>query len=228
MEPPSGRCEERMSVAAARLTLMTSTKPGPNRVQAWIYGVINPLEEAVEGEALAGLRRNPSYRSRRGGLENLLPLRKYLTRSGSLILDDLATYYPAITDFEKAHDEVIGGLAWEAKKVFDRLVANEDFQRVVAEHFSSVCAPDTMLREVTECLVNDEAEYPDPSEGHFSDAWNRALPVLKRSRDQAGYQALEAKLRELRERSDALRDELNSLRRRLVEEFDVPPAPLHA
>lgn len=206
---------------------MTS-KPGRNRVEAWIYGVINPLEEAVESEALAGLRRDPSFRSRGSGLESLLRFRRYLTRSGALILDDLSTYHPAIKDTEKRHDLLIAELEWEAKRLFDRLSANQDFQTFVEENFKQVCAPDSMLREVTEDLVNDTSEIVDPNEGSYSEAWNRALPSLKKFRSEAGYEALERKLAELREQSENLRGELIRLRARLVEEFDVPPAPLHA
>lgn len=207
---------------------MTSKKPGPNRVQAWIYGVINPLEEALESEALAGRRRDASFRSRTGGLENLLRLRRYLTRSGALILDDLSTYSPAMKEFEKRHDTLIADVEWEAKKLFERLFTSKEFAGVVEKHFKEVCAPDSMLREVTEALVNDAAQYADPNEGSYGEAWNRALPVLEKFREEAGYQTLNAKLGELRQQSEDLRDELIQLRAKLVEEFDVPPAPLHA
>ena len=196
---------------------MTSKKPGRNRVEAWIYGVINPLEEAVEIEALAGLRRDPTFRSRGVGLENLLRFRKYLTRSGALILDDLSTYHPPIKETEKRHDELIAELEWEANSLFKRLSANPDFQTFVEQNFKDVCAPDSMLREVTENLINDTAESVDPNEGSFSEAWNRSLPSLKKFRKEAGYQALESKLAELREHSENIRGELMRLRAQLVE-----------
>ena len=207
---------------------MTTKQPGPRRVEAWIYGVINPLEEALEREALDGRRRVPSYRWRSDSLESLLPLRQYLSRSAAVILDDLATYHPRIIEMEKNHDTLLSDLRMRAKQVFEVLVANETFRAFVEHNFTKVCNPESMVNEVAEDLVNDDPAFVDVNEGSFREVWNRTLDHLKKLREQAGYEPLRSALVELETRSDEMREELRQLRAQLAEDFDVPPAPLHA
>lgn len=206
---------------------MATSKPGERRVEAWIYAVINPLEEALEREALHGESRVPSYRWRTDDLERLRPLRYYLSRSAALILDDLATYYPAIRDLERRHDALLSELKQRAKQLFAALIENESFREFADQHFQKVSASESRVTEVAESLVNDDPEFVDASEG-YPEAWNRALPELKRLREEAGYEPLRAALIELETQSDGMRAELIKLRAKLVEEFQVPPAPLHA
>ncbi|MHB8875098.1 MAG: hypothetical protein ACYC8T_15540 [Myxococcaceae bacterium] len=206
---------------------MTTKQPGPRRVEAWIYGVINPLEEALEREALDGRRRVPSYRWRSDSLENLLPLRQYLSRSAAVILDDLATYHPPIIEMEEDHDTFLSELRRRAKQVFEELVANQAFRTFVEQNFRKVCDPKSMVNDVAEDLVNDDPEFVDVNEGSYREVWNRTLGDLKKLRGQAAYEPLRTALVELETRSDEMRQELLQLRAQLAEDFDVPPAPLH-
>lgn len=143
-------------------------------------------------------------------------------------MEDLASYFPRVLELEHAHDARLSELTAEAKRVFEALLRDQRFVAVARGHFASVCAPDTLLTEVAQDLVNDDPEVVTAPSGSYRAAWNRALPELRKLREEAGYAALSAALESLRTGSDGMRDELVALRTRLVEEFDVPPAPLYA
>ena len=207
---------------------MLTKKPGPRRVEAWIYGVINPLEEALERESLDGRRRDPGYRWRTDSLENLLALRSYLSRSAVVIMDELLSFHPALVELEKKHDALLGRIKQAATATFDSLCENPEFQALVKSRFAQVCEPETMLQMVAEDVVNDEAASVDFVEASYRHVWKETRQELMQLREQSNYLPLRSALRELEEESDQMRSQLLALRAQLSEEFDIPPASLYA
>ncbi len=201
--------------------------PGRNRVEAWIYGVINPLAEAIEREVtLAGLHR-PTYQWRTESLERILPLRGYLSRGAILILEDLVGQRPEVKRWESNHDACVEVLRRSAQKTFEALVHAPAFRSLVEEHFSAVSdGSDQICEDVAEDLVNDAAEMVNPKKGSYRETWNRHLESLQALREPAFYPDLLAALEHLREASQHTLAACIELRSELVQEFDVPPAPL--
>lgn len=201
--------------------------PGRNRVEAWIYGVINPLAEALEREVtLAGLHR-PTYRWRTESLERILPLRGYLSRGAVLILEDLVSQRPEFKRWENDHDASVEVLRRSAHRAFEALVNAPDFRSLVEQHFSAVSeGSDQMDQDVAEDLVNDAATTVNPRKGSYGEAWNRQLQSLQALREPSFYPDLLAALEHLHETSQHTLTACIELRSELVQEFDVPPAPL--
>lgn len=207
---------------------MVIRKPGPRRVEAWIYGVINPLEEALERESLDGRRRDPGYRWRTDSLENLLALRGYLSRAASVIMDELVSFHPSLVELEKKHDELLGRIKAAATTTFEALCESSEFQAFVTSRFAEVCEPKTMLQMVAEDVVNDEAASVDSVEGSYRHVWKESRKELMKLREQSNYLPLRSALRDLEEESERMRGQLLALRSQLSEEFDIPPASLYA
>lgn len=155
-------------------------------------------------------------------------MREYLPRSAGLILDDLASCHPLVRDLERSHDEGVRAVVSSAKVLFDALVANGEFRAFAEQHFVGVNEPESVVNDVAEDLVNDDPEFVDPKVGTYREGWNRALDRLKAFRAEANYEPLSAALKDVEGRAERAKDELTRLRARLVEEFDVPPAPVFA
>ena len=213
----------------ARNTKRRAKAPEPriNRITAWIHGVINPLEEVLEREALNGRRRVASFQWRSEAIESPRYLRSYFSRAGGILLEDLATYFPRIVELEKVHDALVPEITRLAKGVFDALIEDKNFTSFVEENFRKVCDPKTMIKDVACDLVNDDPEFVEVEENSYRDVWNHALPSLHTFRETAGWQPLRSALKTLEEQSEAIRDELLKLRNVLAHKFDVPPAPLN-
>ncbi len=201
--------------------------PGRHRVEAWIYGVINPLAEALERESVLGRGRSPTYRWRTYSLERILSLRGYLSRGAVLILEDLASENRDFLKLERRHDALVERLRAAAHVTFKALVENAEFRAFVEKHFSKVSDDSEFVHsDVAEDLVNDVPEYVNAKAGRYQHVWNRCLPELKALRQRFQYDELEASLAGLRQGSERMLAELVALRSKLVQEFDVPPAPI--
>lgn len=201
--------------------------PGRHRVEAWIYGVINPLAEALEREHMLCLGHVPTYRWRTLNLERILPFRGYLSRGAILILEDLASHDRGFVKLEKRHDALVELVRSSAQRVFGAAVNDPEFRSVVEKHFAKIFdGSDSMYSDVAEDLVNDNSERINARAGTYEDIWNQRLPDLKKLRQRFHYSDLNAALQKLRVDSERMLRELVELRTSLVQEFDVPPAPL--
>lgn len=208
---------------------MTKKKltPGRHRVEAWIYGVINPLAEAVEREGMLGLGRAPTYRWRTYTLERILPFRGYLSRGAVLILEDLASHDRGFLKLEKRHDALVELVRSAAQRVFNVAVKDPEFRSFVEKHFTEIFdGSDFMHSDVAQDLANDVSELVNAKAGTYPYLWNQRLPELKKLRQRFHYGELVAALEKLHVGSELILQELVELRAELVQEFDVPPAPL--
>ncbi len=202
-------------------------RPGPRRVEAWLYGVINPLTEALEREStLAGLK-TPTFRWRTHSLERILPIRDYLSRGGVLILEDLLRYERSVSRIEREHDEVVERLRATATQLFQALTEDPVFREFSKRGFSKYAEnPETLVQEVAEGAVNDVPAIVNARPGTWAFAWNENLVQTHVARAEAGYPALEKALAALHHASEKSNAAFEKLRVELVEAFDVPPAPL--
>lgn len=206
---------------------MQKSKPGRNRVEAWIYGVINPLTEALERERnLTGLRI-ASYNRRSESLDRINLLRGYLSRGAVLILDDLIRSEKRIVRVEKTHDARVLTLADSAHAAFLALVNDAAFVRFATRAFSSVADDKRSVHlDVAEDLVNDKARKLGVVAHSYDALWNRNLEKLVSMQPTAEFTVLRRNLRTVCESSEKSLDFFEGLRVDLVEEYDVPPAPL--
>lgn len=203
----------------------TQTRPGPRRVEAWIYSVVNPLCEALDLEASVAGLKNPTFLWRTKRLELLRPLRMHLTRPGVLIFDDLLRVRPGLRKLEREHDRLIDRTQAAARKAFDSLVSDEKFCTFVEAKFSNVTAPESRVPDTAEDLVNDRPETVGRT-GLYEETWNRHLAELKRFRASRDFRLLAKSLDDLQEGVEEARGTLETLRNNLVDEYQLPPAPM--
>jgi hypothetical protein len=202
------------------------TEPGPRRVEAWIYGVINPLCEAVVYEQHLALVRKLTFRWRTGRLEAIRPFRLHLTQAGALILEDLEREHPEVGREELRHDEAVNSLEEQAQGLFGQLQRDPRFIALVTREFSAVSSEEHRVQDAAEDLINDRAETINAKRNTWASTWNKNLAALKKFQSSAAFDELFEELDSFEAMLSRTSKVLIGLRNRLVEQYDVPPAPI--
>ena len=98
-------------------------KPKPNKVRAWIWGVLNPILDGLERQASLLDRGNLTWRHRTGELEYLFAPEDYLDRNGRDNLDDMYRFDRAQELRERftRHRQLLENAARACKVAFESL-----------------------------------------------------------------------------------------------------------
>jgi len=223
---------------------MAMPAKGSDRVRAWVYAVINPWADSLALENNVLEAGSVSYRWHRRDFEHLRPIRDHLLRGTDLILDDLIRYYDpgrvplpfrdGPGEWQKQHDGQLACLRLAAQKAFDELNARrdltEELQRAAAETSDLVKKADLEGAELeryrgqlTERILNNATNLSrDYSDAEF---WNQHRQRFIRYRDGAHVASMDSEREKLRAMNEEHAQKLSELRSKIVDEFDIPPAP---
>lgn len=212
----------------------SSRRKGSQRAKAWVYSVINPLLEALQGENTLLASKNITWRYHTQRMEFMLPTREHIQPSARPNYDDLLRGYADVKPQMEQRDlklEVLSRVAvgcWEHLTKYDLLkpivegllrqwkeegnpypggaVPEEEFWLLIAEH-----------------VMNNAQELPY----HYTNRafWSRFRQNLLAWRMADPFSKLEKSVADLVESNETLVDRLDRARSSLCEEYNIPAAP---
>ncbi len=207
---------------------------GSDRPRAWLYGVLNPLVEALAREKELLARGNLTWRHRTGRPEFLATPEQYLNVSGRANLRDLLRFYPDVAAQIQRHDELLQDAVAAAKVVYDELMSSPDFDQhamlaasewklAFPEEAQFWSSPAQLKGLAAERIINEIDEVP----GHYVDSsfWSIAKQGLARFSTGAAMLELKRRRALLAADTDDLLRTLNALQDTICDEYDLPPAP---
>jgi hypothetical protein len=219
---------------------------GPNIVKAWFESALNPLLRGLENEA-AVLRKNTfTWRERTGEMAAILPIYSHLRADKWGNLDQFLLFYGEIKRLCDQHDVLVTELAHACQRMFDTLLSNQEFTRLVTEVYESdrlALPPGQTTRMFQEAhkvsvIIRWIAEYIVNSSGPLGDhhwtapLWNpfreEFLMLAKHGALQNAWLDVERVARELLSIVEQLLSLLRQVRHELSIKFDVPPEPLES
>ncbi len=219
---------------SVREDLTSSRKrKGSQRVKAWVYSVINPLLEALQGENTLLATENITWRYHTQRMEFMLPTREHIQPSARPNYDDLLRGYADVKPQMEQRNlklEVLSRVAvgcWEHLTKYDLLkpivegllrqwkeegnpypggaVPEEEFWLLIAEH-----------------VMNNAQELPY----HYTNRafWSRFRQNLLAWRIADPFSKLEKSVADLVKSNETLVDRLDRARSSLCEEYNIPAA----
>lgn len=203
------------------------------RVKAWLYAVVNPWIDILEFENRFLATRGVSFRQHNRNLEHLTPIRQHLAPGAELIMDDLERWRPEVADWEKSHDAAIDRVARLAAEAFDAILNNVAIEvPLLVSQFTPGLKdfdddPELFKKFMTQYLVNNVSpDLPREYTGHAFWNSNSVHSLLLKHRQGPAIEALDEASAELVRLNERAKQNLVDLRWGLVDEFDIPPAPL--
>lgn len=212
----------------------SSRRKSSQRAKAWVYSVINPLLEALQGENTLLASKNITWRYHTQRMEFMLPTREHIQPSARPNYDDLLRGYADVKPQMEQRDlklEVLSRVAvgcWEHLTKYDLLkpivegllrqwkeegnpypggaVPEEEFWLLIAEH-----------------VMNNAQELPY----HYTNRafWSRFRQNLLAWRMADPFSKLEKSVADLVKSNETLVDRLDRARSSLCEEYNIPAAP---
>jgi hypothetical protein len=228
------------------MSITPETRPSPHygRVASWIYTVINPLIEALRGEAGQLDRGSISWRWYSRRCQYIHVIRAYVEPHYSPNFEDfLIENEEFVKRFDK-HDAALRKTEQQAAKFYDLLLAAAIFKEQVNQAFREFESARTLSQSVApdlDSLRKDLSEYVaeyivnniDSLPAHYttSEFWNRfgqrflkGMQEFEGSEERQAFTMLNEAKRELREASERLLHDLKDYRTRLCRDFDLPAA----
>lgn len=207
-------------------------KPGRERVKAWVYTVINPMLRGLSLEAGFLAKDNWTFRAYSRDLEFIRPVRDFVDYQSQPNLDDFAASNPAINDSLSRRDQRREHLRVACEIALDHVVIHsKEFEEEVTKCLKTWQSEDggnlgqNPSSAVAELIVNNVKELP----GHYGyhRFWSKFRDGFMRFREGPEFDSVDRAGFELKKTSDALAAELNELRSKLAEEYDIPWAPFY-
>jgi hypothetical protein len=197
---------------------------GSLRVQAWIYTALNPILEACRREHELLVVGDASWRHAGADLAHVHRVEDRLSWSGRQNLADLLVFAPDLARLIDEHDQARLALLRAASLAQQRLLANRRFRGAIhaTRHVVRGVSEDELAAGVAERLVNAGAGDPlGPAHAIWSAAHSALLPFAEEAAAAVGppVKAIERAAVELGKAAV-------ELRRRLCDDFDLPPAPI--
>jgi len=228
---------------------MEGPKKGSPRVAAWIHAVLNPWVDAVENELAILGRGGTTWRYLPRRLEFILPMKDYVAVAHHT-LDDYLRARPESKPKVEEHDRHRDDLERAACGAHDELVKRPEFRSLVADRLRKFTTtapvrgnprarvkvapeqqrpnPASGVREfpslVAERIINQVQELPEYYTDHAF--WNLYRGDFLAMRHGRAFETLDASHAGLEGFNRIFRDTLKDWRFALLEEYDVPPAPL--
>jgi len=202
-------------------------------VKAWVYSVINPLLEALQGENTLLASKNITWRYHTQRMEFILPTREHIQPSARPNYDDLLRGYADVKPHMEQRDvkhQVLSQVAvgcWEYLTKYDLLkptveghlkqwkeegnpypggaVPEEEFWLLIAEH-----------------VMNNVQDLPY----HYTNRafWSRFRQNFLAWRMADQFSKLEKSLADLVKSNETLAERLDRARSSLCEEYNIPAA----
>jgi hypothetical protein len=219
----------------------TQSKKQSRRVAAWIYAVINPIISSLQREQTLLETGSLTWRPHTGQSELIRAIQEYVDSNQWPNFEDFLSEYPKspIVSAFGRHDSTLTELNSVAKKLFDWMLADREFQESVDRAFIEYEEIRAQLEPQGPILIHSRAEIPKesaqyvinnvqtlPSHYTFSAFWNSTGRKLLAFRDRREFQPLHRCKDNLGEISARLKQILEVRRLNLSREFDVPAAPV--
>lgn len=215
---------------------------GSRRVEGWIYGVINPILDALPTEISFLDSGNVTWRFLWRKLEFIRPVKDYLSPQGSHILTDLERSQKDVPDPLRRHDDLVRALADSAAHFHDALVASPDFEQTVwrsVKEFAAQEDAQSLTTRVEPWGAFRREQFPSLVAEHVVNCTREIPPHHTDARfwEAFGKRFLEFRTNEACRRLDDVRTALTDYDRHLhawlenkrfelCEEYDIPAAPL--
>lgn len=212
-----------------------TTKPGRERVKAWIYTVINPILDGLAIEAVFLEKGNWTFRRYNRELEFIRPVTGLVNHQGRRNVVDFALSNPSAKERIDGRDEQRAQLRDACRVAFDNLAANLGFRREVEEclqvfevespaESNRIGHPGVKPHEImAELVVNNRECVPDHA-GIYP-FWSRYRDQFMPFRVGAEFESADQAGLKLKERSENLSLVLAETRSDLAAEYDVPWDP---
>ncbi len=227
---------------------VTIPPPHSRRVEAWIYGAINPLIDGIRREVFLLDKGNLSWRWYSRSCEYIRPIPEYIESSQRPNYDDFLgdPLNAAFTGRLDGHDRLVRDVEGKAKRFFDGLMQSNLFREQVKasleEYESRVSTKpqypsldstaEDLPKYVAEYLINRRELLPYHYTMHkFWEEYRRKFESYLAGESEP-YQERQS-FRELGQASDALKNlsttllnDLEEHRRLLCSKYDIPAAPI--
>jgi hypothetical protein len=219
----------------------TQTKPKDSkRVESWVYGVLNPLIDAVSREVAFLDEGNLTWRNYSRHCEKIRPIVEYIAGDRLPVYGDfLANEQAGFKDRFVDHDRKLAATEAAATDAYRVLIEPEAFQNQIEQWLeeyesrvssrepgyreSLIPTAESLARAVAELLVNRADDLPY----HHSTKkfWQDYREQFQRFRKDPAFSALNRAATVFRESSRALKDALVSHRLYLCSSYDIPATP---
>ena len=222
---------------------VTKTQASPKdskRVESWVYGVLNPLVDAVAREVVFLEEGNLTWRNYSRHCEQIRPVVEYIAGDQLPVYGDfLANEQAGFKDRFVEHDRKLAATEAAATDAYHVLIEPEAFEKQIEksiEEFESransrkpsyreslIPTAESLARAVAELLINraDDLPYHHSTEKF----WQDYREQFQRFRKDPAFGALNRAATAFKESSKLLRDNLVSHRLYLCHSYDIAPAP---
>jgi hypothetical protein len=210
----------------------------PNKVRAWMWGVLNPIIDGLARQAELLQEGNLTWRYRNQRPEYIYPIEQFLDKDSQDNLRDLYRFPEGklLRERSESHRQTLERANDLATAAWTSLVRDNAFREQVCESLSlfgeaypdqtwqrMFATKDDAVNVAGERLVNDSEHLP----AYYVDApfWNTRYADFSRWQGTQPIQALRAKVAELHGLVLHLIDLLHDQRLKWSDDFDIPVAP---
>lgn len=213
---------------------------GSERVKAWVYAILNPLIDSFRRETELLKSGNLSWRVHSRRCEYIRPVAELIDFDQRPNLEDFLAENPTFGERFDEHDSAVSAIEQAAARFVQGLLQSKSFRELVAESLSSYesrsrTSNPTYLELVghlgeraaeyiAEYLVNNTQSLPRHYV-HYA-FWESFAPEFNRFKASQRFTARAEAAKELRDLSERLRADMETLRLTLCREFDIPAAPI--
>ncbi len=229
-------------------TNITTPPSHSNRVQAWVYAIMNPLIESLEREASLLSRGDLTWRFHSKKCEYIRPIRRYIDslqwpNYEDFVADSLNPRFEAsfeehdrqVAEVESSAERFARGLMQSnlfLSQVGDALKEYESRARAESLYPDLDSAKEGLPRWVVEFLVNRTDSLPDHYLAHQfwednrSGFWELYRSEFEPYCERHSFQSLQGAARALQDISSKLLADLKTQRQFLCRTYDIPFAPI--
>ena len=215
---------------------VTTPPQHSNRVQAWVYYILNPVIESLHREAFFLAKGNLTWQGDTRRCEYIRPIREYieypqLPNYEDFVADPLNPSFSA--KFEE-HDRALSVVESSAAEFADGLMHSEPFQKQVKdslEQYQSTASASgqylylgSLPRAVAALLVNRIDVLPH----HYGTRqfWEIYKNMFETYHEDPSFRAVKTAADALKDVSSKLVLDLENHRQILCRTFDIPAAPI--
>jgi hypothetical protein len=209
-------------------------RKGSQRVKAWVYSIINPLLEALQGENTLLASKNITWRYHTQRMEFIVPTREHIQSSARPNYDDFLRGYAEVKPQMQQRDlkqQVLSRAAigcWEYLTKYDLLKPTVELHlkqwKEEGNPYPGGAVPEKEFwLLMAEHVMNNAQELPH----HYTNRafWSRFRQQLLAWRMADEFSKLEESVADLVKSNELLVDGLDRARSSLCEEYNIPAAP---
>ena len=197
-------------------------RPSKDQVRAWLSTVIAPIVGALDVERELMDRGSWSFRCGMQDFEFLWPTDRMVAEVHRPNLEQFWRYNPPLRELGKRHDALIDSLRVACRRVFERLLHEEEFLRIAA---TVPGADQTAHKYFAEYVVNGIRDLGLHYTYH--EGWklkgDEFLALRERPAFADDVKSLPKTGGELRQVVDQLDAALSDLQQELADRYQLPP-----